>query len=123
MELIIDTSKGDYIFLKIKKDDEFLAEKEFEAKFSQAERLLPEIDALTKNINKNLQDIKLIRVCDNGGAFTALRIGVVTANALSYSLDIPVMNFNDEKIEIEGINLVRPHYSSEPNISIGKKII
>jgi tRNA A37 threonylcarbamoyladenosine modification protein TsaB len=30
-------------------------------------------------------------VADEGGSFTSLRIGVITANALAYALKIPVI--------------------------------
>ncbi|MFH0973018.1 MAG: hypothetical protein V1768_03475 [Patescibacteria group bacterium] len=56
----------------------------------QAEKLLPAIDKLLKKNKIKLSDIKKIQVENQGGSFTALRIGVVTANALGYALGIPV---------------------------------
>ena len=121
MELIIDTSKNQDISIELLLNGESLAKNEFEASFTQAEKLLPEIDLLLKSINKVPGDLKSIKVASEGGSFTALRIGIVTANALGYSLGIPVKNFRGESFSADGIDIVKPEYSSEPNITIGKK--
>ena len=121
MELIIDTSKNQNILIELSSEGKSLAKKDFEASFTQAEKLLPEIDLLLKKINKNSKDLKKIKVANSGGSFTALRIGIVTANTLAYSLDIPVSSLDGKSIKIDEIVMVKPQYSSEPNITIGKK--
>ena len=121
MELIIDTSKKQSICLELLIDNKSLAKKEFEAAFTQAEKLLPEIDLLLKSVDKTPRDLKKIKVANNGGSFTALRIGIVTANTLAYSLGIPVTSLDGKSVRTEGIKMVKPEYSSEPNITIGKK--
>ena len=121
MELIIDTSKNQNILIELLSDKKSLAKKDFEASFTQAERLLPEIDLLLKSVDKKPLDIRTIRVGNNGGSFTALRIGIVTANTLAYSLGIPVSSFDGKSLRIETIEMVKPEYSSEPNITISKK--
>ena len=121
MELIIDTSKKQNISLELLIDNKFLAKKEFEAAFTQAEKLLPEIDLLLKSVDKTPRDLKKIKVANSGGSFTALRIGIVTANTLAYSLGIPVTSLDGKSVRTEGIKMVKPEYSSEPNITIGKK--
>jgi len=121
MELIIDTSENQNITLELLLNGKSLVIKKFEAAFSQAERLLPEIDSLLILLNKTVKDLKEIKVANSGGSFTALRIGIVTANTLAYSLDIPVTSLDGKSVRIEGIEMVKPEYSREPNITIGKK--
>ena len=121
MELIINTSENQNILIELSANKQTLAKKEFEAAFTQAEKLLPEIDLLLRSIDKTPQDLKKIKVANNGGSFTALRIGIVTANTLAYSLGIPVSSLDGKSLRIDNIEMVKPEYSSEPNITIGKK--
>ena len=121
MELVIDTSKNQNILIELVYEKKSLAKKDFEASFTQAERLLPEIDLLLESINKKKENIKRIIVASSGGSFSALRIGIVTANTLAYSLNIPITSIEGENVSIENIEMVKPQYSSEPNISIAKK--
>ncbi len=121
MELVIDTSENQNISLELLQDGKSLIKKKFEATFSQAEKLLPEIDSLLIDANKTVNDLKEIKVANSGGSFTALRIGIVTANTLAYSLGIPVSSLDGKSVRIEDIEMVKPEYSSEPNITIGKK--
>lgn len=121
MELIIDTSKNQNIAIELRSGHRCLVRKDFKAEFTQAERLLPEIDLLLHKIEKKSSDLTSIKVANKGGSFTALRIGIVTANALAYALDIPVASLDDKKIIVNKIKMAKPEYSSEPNISISKK--
>jgi len=123
MELIINTNKKQNILIELLSASKSLAKKDFEASFSQAEKLLPELDLLLRSINKNIFNLKKIKVANKGGSFTALRIGVVTANTLAYALGISVESLSGENVEIKGIKMVKPQYSSEPNITISKKKI
>ncbi len=126
MILYIDTTKGDQVEITIKQGSRVVTEKKFTAKYKQAERLLPEIKKLLKSRKLSLSKIKKIKVINQGGGFTALRIGVVTANALGYALAIPVTGdkrgervFKDIKNNHQ-YNIIIPSYSSEPKIT--KKI-
>ncbi len=56
-----------------------------------AETLHSKITELLGSQAKNLQDIKGIVVYKGPGSFTGLRIGISTANALAYSLNIPIV--------------------------------
>jgi len=125
MILEIDTSSREHIIIRLCMKDEVLAEKKFEAKFSQAEKLLPEIDQLLRKEKKTAKDLKKIKVANKGESFTALRVGVVVANTLAYGLDIPIETLNSDlgTREVDGINMVFPEYDKEPNITIGKKKI
>lgn len=58
--------------------------------------LLPLIIKLLRTTNHELQTLKGIEVETGPGSFTGLRVGVSVANALGFSLNIPV---NGKKIE------------------------
>lgn len=122
MQLIINTSDKDEINIALSEKGSIKFEKTFEARFRQAELLLIEIDELMSANYVNLNDIKAIIVENRGDSFTALRIGVVTANALGYALGIPVMKksrVSDEKGvgRTKKYSIVEPEYNKEPNIT------
>ena len=85
MKLSIDTSDS-------KKTIVSIGEKIFERKNSdlKSQKLLELIDEALKKENIKLTDISEIEVNLGPGSFTGLRIGVSTANALSWALKIPV---------------------------------
>ena len=86
----------------------------------QAEKLLPLVAGLLKSQQLDITEIKEIRVQNQGGNFTSLRIGVLTANALAYALGIKVKPLQGEGgFDFKGGHAVKPEYQSEPNI--GKK--
>ena len=61
--------------------------------------------------------IKKIVVVNVGESFTALRIGVLTANALGYALGIPVIsNQGTVATKLKKFSVVAPIYQREPNI-------
>lgn len=60
--------------------------------------LLPLIEKILKKNNLEFKDLEGIEVSTGPGSFTGLRVGVSVANALGYSLGIPV---NGKKIETE----------------------
>ena len=128
MTLYINTTQGDDIIIIIKDSDKAVAQKKFKAKYSQAEKLLPMVDKMLSQNNLKIKDIQKIKVANIGGGFTALRIGVVTANALGYALRIPIEpseSLSGDSDEAENIvkskrfdfNIVEPIYSKEPNIT------
>lgn len=90
---------------------------EVEAHYSQAEKLLPLVEKILNKHHLGLNDLKSIKVQDQGGSFTSLRIGVITANALGYALGIPVIGQKGTGKKSKGIYLVEPKYSGKPNIT------
>lgn len=60
--------------------------------------LLPLIEKLLKSQKKSFKDLTGIEVETGPGSFTGLRVGVSVANALAFSLGIPV---NGKKVETE----------------------
>ena len=89
MTLYLDTSQSDYIIIELRGPKK-LIRKKIRAPKRQGEKLLPALAALLAAQKIKLSALKKIIVADRGGSFTSLRIGVVTANALAYALNIPV---------------------------------
>ena len=123
MILYINTTKNDKVELQLKKGNKVVAKSEFNVKFNQAEKLLPGIDKLLKKSKTKLRSIKKIEVENQGGTFSSLRIGVITANALGFALDIPVIGTNGKEIKSKNLSIVKPIYNKDPNITVAKKKI
>lgn len=128
MILCINTIQKDNIIIALKNSRGVAAQTKIKAKYKQAEKLLPLIDKLLKQNKLDIKDIKKIQVVNQGGAFTALRVGVVTANALGYALGVSVKSsefpavlredFDEVKRSRKfNFDIVKPIYSKEPNIT------
>lgn len=139
MILYIDTTENEYIYLALLEKDKakykIISSKKIKAFRQQSEKLIAGIDKLLKLKKVDISSLSQIVVNNEGISFTALRIGVITANALAFSLSIPVYS---GKIIVDGNNnfgnfsklkkgkifskfsLVKPIYSAEPNIGIKK---
>jgi len=123
MTLYINTVTNKEIILSLASGEKTIAFKKIPAERQQAEKLLPAIDKLIIKSGKKLKALKKIVVADQGGSFTSLRIGVLTANALAYALSIPVVGESGAKSQkrVAGLTLVAPIYGAEPNIGKAKK--
>ena len=126
MKLSIDTTDNKKMTIGLADESgKNLVVKEIATDFNQAEKLLPSVIRIIDSKKTDLKKIKKIVVPNTGGSFTSLRIGVVTANALGYALNIPV---EGEKVkprpetgeEMMDFDVVEPLYSREPNITIKK---
>jgi len=132
MILIINTANKEYLEIALAEDSDSFDVKKIEGEYRQAEQLLPAIDNILKEKNKNISDISGVGVVSGPGGFTSLRIGVVTANTLGYALSISVVGitldeFGSDKELVANIlnklnsakvgNVVIPEYGREPNIS------
>ncbi len=136
MILIINTADIKKVFIGLANIGGLVAKKHFVAQYQQAEKLLPEIDKLFKKQAYKPSNLQAIFVVNGPGPFTALRIGVVTANTLAWALKIPVagVKLNEFKNINELIkkgfaqinkarvgDSVEPFYGKEPNITQRKK--
>lgn len=85
MKLYIDTSQREKIVIG-------LDAKRFstDAIKEKSQKLLPFINETLEKENIKLTDLTEIEVNTGPGSFTGLRIGVSVANALGWSLNIPV---------------------------------
>lgn len=132
MILIINTANTNQLEVILAKSQDDFKVKKLSGQHQQAEQLLPAINGILAGSNKSLSDISGLGVVSGPGGFTALRIGVVTANTLAYALNIPIVsltlsefsNHQDlvkqvlnelKKAKIGGI--IMPAYGREPNIS------
>ncbi len=122
MTLYINTIITDYILIMIARKEETIVFKKVKVNRKQAEKLLITLDKLLIKHKIKPKDIKRIVVADEGGSFTSLRIGVITANALAYAWKIPVQGESGQVLVAKklGFNLVSPKYQGEPNIGVGK---
>jgi len=69
-----------------------------------AETIHYQIAKLLQSQGKNWNDLQGLVVFKGPGSFTGLRIGLSVANALSYSLKIPIIANNDKDWIKKGIN-------------------
>jgi tRNA threonylcarbamoyladenosine biosynthesis protein TsaB len=79
---------------------------------------------------KEITDINGLTVYKGPGSFTGLRIGLTVANALAYTLDIPIVSETGEGWEEKGIkrllngeneSISLPEYGALPNITKPRK--
>jgi tRNA A37 threonylcarbamoyladenosine modification protein TsaB len=139
MYLLISTENNSHFSIAIG-DKELEKIKTVNKPYKQSEFLLKEVGKIIEPENVNG-----IVVVEGPGQFSALRIGVVTANTLAFALKKPVVGVKLMKswleltekeklqkvwtkgvVKLKGIkfnlnNLVKPHYDKEPNITVGNK--
>jgi tRNA threonylcarbamoyladenosine biosynthesis protein TsaB len=120
MVLYIDTTIGDNVLISLRDGKKTLAKKSFLAPRQQSEKLLPAIEQIIKSHGFDLKQIKKIEVANQGGGFSALRIGVVTANALAYALGVPIEGSDKKPKNAGKIQVVAPQYDREPSITVKK---
>ncbi|MFA5155439.1 MAG: tRNA (adenosine(37)-N6)-threonylcarbamoyltransferase complex dimerization subunit type 1 TsaB [Patescibacteria group bacterium] len=124
MTLYINTASHDKIIIALRSGAKTVARREFSAPRQQAEKLVPAIAALLRTRRLALADLRQIMVANYGGSFTSLRIGVITANALAYALNIPVVPETGAPKKIKKFgrhSIVEPIYDREPNIGKTQK--
>lgn len=71
-------------------NDAFWKVESWQEQESDLENLLPALDKLLLETNTDLKDLEAIYVIQGPGSFTALRLGITTANTLAAELKIPV---------------------------------
>ncbi len=130
MILYINTCERDKIELAlISKQDVFLLNKNIGNK--QSENLLELLNKFLKSKKIKLDKLGKIIVNTGPGSFTSVRIGVVLANTLSFSLKIPVVGIsnrvlstNKDFFEISNLEpeseFVKPYYYKDANITNSK---
>lgn len=84
-------------------DKKQLAYENWEAHRQLAETIHQQIATLLQFVSKKIEDVEAIVVFKGPGSFTGLRIGVSVANALAYSLAVPVVAANGDKWIESGI--------------------
>ncbi|MBC7581839.1 tRNA (adenosine(37)-N6)-threonylcarbamoyltransferase complex dimerization subunit type 1 TsaB [Aeromicrobium sp.] len=111
-------------------NSEQLAYHTWEAHRQLAETLHMTLEQLLKDNYRNLHDIEGIVAFKGPGSFTGLRIGITVANALAYSLSIPIVSNEDPEWLQAGItrllcgeteSIAMPEYGALPHITAQKK--
>lgn len=103
MKLYIDTRNSEKVVVGLdKKRIERLSKKE------KSQAVLQLIKELLEGSGKSIKDIKEIEIETGPGSFTGLKVGVSVANALGWSLGVPV---NRKDIAKEGP--IKPVYTHE----------
>ena len=98
MNLIIDTTKRENIAIGLSENTKDIIMQDF-ATQDQSADILPNIEKALKQHRIALKDLETILVNDGPGSFTGVRVGITVANALAWSLDVPVLSFRDGQLE------------------------
>ncbi len=87
--LLIDTSDNKRISVGLRINDKEYSKSQ-KVDRDKAQATLPLIEKVLKGKSLSLKDIDNIEVNTGPGSFTGIRVGMSIANALSFSLKIPV---------------------------------
>lgn len=91
--LAIDTSTS-VLGVSLLDDKKIYGEVIINLKTNHSIRLMPTIDHLFTEVNWSPQQIDLIAVAKGPGSYTGVRIGVTTAKAFAWALNIPVVGIS-----------------------------
>ncbi len=98
MILFINTSQTDLIQVKLIKGDKIINQSENREEYRQSELLLKMINELFSK-GYTIHNTRFVAVVSGPGAFSALRIGISTANSLAWSLKVPVVEVSVNEAE------------------------
>ncbi len=91
-----------------------------------AETIHLKIRELLESQQRTLEDVQGIIIFEGPGSFTGLRIGVSVANALAYSLHIPIIaskgsawleGGRQQLAQGKDVQIVKPEYGALPHIT------
>ncbi|MGY3779115.1 tRNA (adenosine(37)-N6)-threonylcarbamoyltransferase complex dimerization subunit type 1 TsaB [Isobaculum melis] len=94
--LAIDTS-NQVMTIALLEDQTILGELTTNIKGNHSTRLMPGIDQLMKEVGMVPNQLEKIVVAKGPGSYTGLRIGVVIAKTLAWTLDIPLVGISSLK--------------------------
>ncbi len=125
--LHIDTT-SEYSLIHLLRDQNIMSRTRWQSEKKLGDDLLPKIMTLLKGVKVGLKDLNCITVNSGPGSFTGTRVGVSTANALAWSLDIPVFAVGSEdsilkspaKLSQHFTKPVVPKYASLPKVTLRK---
>ncbi len=129
MILALRTDKPEaelYIYQQLDLVDELI----WHAHRELSDTLLLKIEEILNRNKLSQEDLEGLVVYEGPGSFTGLRIGLSVANALSYSLGIPVAGGTGDSwykdsvaklIQSADLKAVLPHYGSQPRITKPRK--
>lgn len=111
-------------------DDKQLVYETWQAHRKLAETIHTKIDGLLNEANLELKDLQAVAAYKGPGSFTGLRIGLSVANALAYSLEIPIVSGTGEDWRQTAIKRLQdgqdeaaalPEYGAAAHITAPKK--
>lgn len=114
----------------IYREGKLAAKIEWQAHRRLAETIHTKIEEILNKLSISLDDIEGIAVFKGPGSFTGLRIGFSVANALAYSLNVPVVATNGsdwasrsvKKLEKDlNERIALPEYGAQPRTAKPKK--
>lgn len=97
--LSIDTSNNKEVLVQLILNNQTV-EKKLAQERTRAQEVLILIDQLVNEHQFSLEKLDTIKVNTGPGSFTGLRVGVAIANALSFSLGVPINDKKKGEIEI-----------------------
>lgn len=134
MYLYINTTERDSFVIALVSADGAVRKKTVQSYRKHSEKLLSSITRMLEQAKASLTDIQGIATVKGPGSFVSLRIGISTANALAYALQIPVIGVSKEQgiDKIAGLfkrrrasskapRIVLPEYGREPDIIMKKR--
>lgn len=141
MILFLDTTNREHAIIAFIDGNNVFTNK-FRTPARLSETLGPRLVKFLRPKKFDLTDIKKIAVVKGPGSFVGIRTGVAYANALSRSLDVPVLGISGPQVPADlrdlndlkysknlgspsfawGKNIVTPEYGSPPNITKPKNI-
>lgn len=90
LSVAIDTA-SDVAGVALSEGDSLLGEITWRARQSHSRELLPSLDWLLTRARRSKDDIGAVIVCLGPGSYAGLRVGVSTAKALAYALEVPIV--------------------------------
>jgi tRNA threonylcarbamoyladenosine biosynthesis protein TsaB len=77
--------------ISIIRNREIIAENMYSGVETYCKRLIPDIEKMFNSLDISWQELSAVAVSIGPGSFTGLRIGIATAKAIAFSLDIPIL--------------------------------
>ncbi|MDD4607032.1 MAG: tRNA (adenosine(37)-N6)-threonylcarbamoyltransferase complex dimerization subunit type 1 TsaB [Patescibacteria group bacterium] len=91
MYLFIDTSQREYLILALLDEQRIVSRVKILSQGKQSDKILFYLDKSLNQQKIKLQNLTGVIVVQGPGSFVGLRVGISLANALGYSLKIPVV--------------------------------
>jgi tRNA threonylcarbamoyladenosine biosynthesis protein TsaB len=92
----------------LSEDETLLSIRESNSANSHAEKITVFIEEVLKESNTHIKNLDAVIVSKGPGSYTGLRIGVSTAKALCFSLDIPVISTDTLLSIANGMKIIHP---------------